>query len=53
MSRMLFGNIPQAEIFVVVSIPADMLWCLWFQSRGIHWTVIIVSIWTGWGIFQK
>ena len=46
MSRMLFGNILGAEILVVVSIPADMLWCFWYQSRGIHRTVIvIVSVW--------
>jgi len=53
MSRTLFGNILRAEILVVVSIPADMLWCLWFQSWGIHRTVITVSIWIGWRISRK
>ena len=44
MSRMLFGNILGAEIFVVVSIPADMLWCLDFQSWGIHRPVIVIIV---------
>ena len=45
MSRILFGNILGAEIFVVVSIPANMLWCLGNQSWGIHWTMVIVDVW--------